>query len=264
MKKQSIAFAILLLLSGCFQIDNAITLKNDLSGTADFHLGIDMEPMVMIMAQVGRSMEGKTGPMTAEELAKAKADFKKSAKKSVNTKDKGGELPKKDDVQKGLPPGVKLLKFDAKEQDFGVDTYFTFGFDKLSQLIGVKLPSGKSEDPTKKSVIDTPFEGLELVEKGDTITIRTKPQNPTEKVQEEAKEGGGPKMDPDTEKMMKDAFAKMRVSYRITAPFKVVSHNATRQEGQTLVWEYNYAKFEEMSKKKMKPEDMAIRVTYRR
>ena len=42
MKKQSVALAILLLLTGCFQIDNAITLKNDLSGTADFHLGIDM------------------------------------------------------------------------------------------------------------------------------------------------------------------------------------------------------------------------------
>jgi len=263
MKKQSVALAILLLLSGCFQIDNAITLKSDLSGTADFHLGIDMEPMVVIMAQVGREMEGKKGPMTAEELAKAKADFKKSAKKSVEA-NKTGDMPKKEDVQKGLPPGVKLLSFNAKEQDFGVDTYFTFGFQKLSQLIGVKLPSSKSEDPSKKSVIDTPFEGLELVEKGDTITIRTKPQNPTEKVQEEAKEGGGPKMDPDTEKLMKDAFSKMRVSYRITAPFKVVSSNATRQEGQTLIWEYDYAKFEEMSKKKMKPDDMAVHVTYRR
>src|ERR1041385_7108791 len=106
MKKQSVALAILLLLTGCFQIDNAITLKNDLSGTADFHLGIDMEPMVLIMAQVGRAMEGK-----------------------------------KEDVEEGLPPGVKLPWFDAKEADFGVDTYFKFGFDKLSQLIGVKLPS---------------------------------------------------------------------------------------------------------------------------
>jgi hypothetical protein len=263
MKKQSVALAILLLLTGCFQIDNAITLKNDLSGTADFHLGVDMEPMVLIMAQVGRSMEGKTGPVPPEELAKAKADFKKSAKKNAAKADTG-EKPKKEDIEKGLPPGVKLLSFDAKEQDFGVDTYFKFGFEKLSQLIGVKLPSSKSEDPTKKSVIDTPFEGLELVEKGDTITIRTKPQNPTEKVQDEAKEGGGPKMDPDTEKMMKDAFSKMRVTYRITAPFKVVSSNATRQEGQTLIWEYNFAKFEEMSKKKANLDDMAVRVTYKR
>jgi hypothetical protein len=261
MKKQSVALAILLLLSGCFQIDNAITLKPDMSGTADFHLGIDLEPMVVIMAQVGREMEGKHGPMTADEIAKAKAEFKKSAKKT--SKQDSGEKPKKEDVEKSLPPGVKLISFDAKEQDFGVDTYFKFGFDKLSHLVGVKLPSGKSEDPTKKSVIDTPFEGLEVVEKGNTVTIRTKPQNPSEKVQEETKEGGGPKMDADTEKMVKDAFKKMRVTYRITAPFKVVSSNATRQEGQTLIWEYDMAKFEEMSKKK-NLDDLAVHVTYRR
>lgn len=264
MKKQSVALAILVLLTGCFQIDNAIVLKNDLSGTADFHLGIDMEPMVVIMTQMGRAMEGKSGPVPPEEMAKAKAEFKKSAKKTAAKPD-GGDKPKKEDMEKGLPPGVKLLSFDAKERDFGVDTYMKFGFEKLGQLVGVKMPSSSknAEDPTKKNVIDTPFEGLEVVEKGNTITIRTKPQNPTEKVQEEAKESGGPKMDPDTEKLMKDAFAKMRVTYRITAPFKVVSHNATRQEGQTLIWEYDMAKFEAMSKNK-KLDDAGVQVTYRR
>src|SRR5262249_38697093 len=181
------------LLAGCFQIDNAITLKSDLSGTADFHLGIDLEPMVVIMAQVGREMEGRKGPITPEELAKAKADFKSSAKKSPS-----GDAPKKDDLEKTLPPGIKLLSFDVKEHDFGVDTYFKFGFDKLSQLVGVKLPSSKSEDPMKKSVIDTPFEGLELVDKDATITIRTRPQNPTEKVKEQTAASGAPKIDPET------------------------------------------------------------------
>jgi hypothetical protein len=263
MKKLSVALSVLVLLSGCFEIDNAINLKNDLSGTADFHLGIDLEPMVVIMAQVGREMEGKKGPIPPEELAKAKAEFKASAKKNAAKGKESSEKPKKEDMEKSLPPGVKLLAFDAKERDFGVDTNMKFGFDKLSQLVGVKLPSSKSEDPTKKSVIDTPFEGLELVEKGNLITIRTKPQNPTEKVNEEAAASGGPKMDADTEKMIKDAFSKMRVTYRITAPFKIVSHNATRQEGQTLIWEYNMAKFEEMSKKK-NMDDLAVHVTYRR
>ena len=261
MKKQSVALAILLLLTGCFQVDNAIVLKNDLSGTADFHLGIDMEPFVIVMAQMGRAMEGKSGPMTAEEMKKAKEEFKKSAKKSAAKQE--GEKPKKEDIEKELPPGVKLLSFDAKEHDFGVDTYFKYSFEKLQNLVGVKMPSAKSEDPSKKSVIDTPFQGLEVVEKGGTVTIRTKPQNPTEKVQEEAKENGGPKIDPDTEKMMKDAFAKMRVTYRITAPFTVVKTNATRREGQTLIWEYDMAKFEEMSKKKNLA-DEGVYVTYKR
>jgi len=262
MKKLSVALSILLVFSGCFQIDNAITLKSDLSGTADFHLGVDLEPMVLVMAQVGREMEGKKGPVTAEELAKAKADFRASAKKNAAKQDGSGE-PKKEDVEKSLPPGVKLLSLNVKEQDFGIDTNFKFAFNKLSQLVGVKLPSSKSEDPTKKNVIDTPFEGLEMVEKGDTITISTKPQDPTQKVKERTAESGGPKMDPETEKMIRDAFSKMRVSYRITAPFKVVSHNATRVEGQTLIWEYNLARLEEMSKKK-NADDMGVQVTYRR
>src|SRR6185436_8716828 len=167
---------------GCFEIEQSINLQKDLSGTADFHLGIDMEPMVVVMAQFAREMEGKKGPITAAELAKAKADFKKSktSKKSTSAE------PTKEDMAKELPKGVKILDFKATEKEFGVATDIKFGFDKLSQLVGVKMPSKKSEsaDPTDKSIIDTPFEGLEVIEKGDTITIRTKPTNPAAKVNE--------------------------------------------------------------------------------
>jgi hypothetical protein len=92
---------------------------------------------------------------------------------------------------------------------------------------------------------------------GNLLTIRTKPINPTEKVKQEA--SNGPKLDPGTEKMVKDALGKLRVTYRITAPFQVVSHNATRREGQTLVWEYDLSKLEAMAKS-----DADVRVTYRR
>jgi hypothetical protein len=62
---------------------------------------------------------------------------------------------------------------------------------------------------------------------------------------------------------VKDAFSKMRVAYRITAPFTVVSHNATRREGNTLIWEYDMAAFEKMEKTK-KLDDLGVHVTYRR
>ena len=254
--KKAIAVLSMLLLAGCFEVDQSIELKKDLSGTADFHLGVDLEPMVVVMAQFGREMEGKKGPITAEELAKAKAEFKKSAKKE----EKKGE-PSRAEIEKSLPEGVKLLSFATKEREFGVDTNFKFGFNKLSQLVGIKLPSKGEGDPTKKNVIDSPFEGLELSEKGDTLTIRTKPQNPTASVKEQAADA--PKLDAATEKLVKDAFGKMRVSYRITAPFTVVSHNATRKEGNTLVWEYDMAAFEKMEKAK-KLDDIGVRVTYKR
>ena len=96
-----------------------------------------------------------------------------------------------------------------------------FAFDKLSSLVGVKLPSKKERerDPTKKTVIDSPFQGLEIAENGDTITIHTKPQNPAEKVKAEASEQG-PKTRPETEKMMNDAFKNMRVALEDHRPVR--------------------------------------------
>ena len=255
--RKALALVSLVLLAGCFEIEQSIDLKKDLSGTADFHLGVDLEPMVVVMAQFAREMEGKSGPITAEELAKAKADFKKNAKKSESKE------PSRADIAKELPEGITLLDYKVKEREFGMDSNFKFGFEKLSQLVGVKLPSKKDADsPADKNVIDSPFEGLELSESGNTFTIRSKAQNPVDSVKEEA--GEGPKMDAATEKMIKDAFSKLRVAYRITAPFEVVSHNATRREGNTLIWEYDMAAFEKAEKEKKNLDDIGLRVTYRR
>ena len=254
--KKVLALAAMLLCAGCFEIDQSIDLQKDLSGTADFHLGVDLEPMVVVMAQFAREMEGKKGPITEAELAKARAEFKANMKKGTSS----GKEPSREEIAKGLPEGVKLLDYKMAERDLGVATDFKFGFDRLSRLVGVKLPSKEGADPTQKNVIDTPFEGLELIEKGDTITIRTKPQNPTAAVEKEAQ--GAPKLDAATEKMIRDAFAKMRVTYRITAPFAVVSHNATRKQGNTLIWEYDLERFEQMSEQNL--EEMGVRVTYKR
>jgi len=260
MRKSLVLVVLCVFLTGCFQIEQSINLNPDLSGTADFHLGIDMEPMIVIMAQVGREMEGKKGPMSAAELAKAKADFKKQMKEKKTP----GSEPTKADVAKELPKGVKLLDFKATEKDFGVATDLKFGFDKIASLVGVKMPSKKEGggDPTSKNVIDSPFEGLQVIEKGNTITIQTKPVNPAEKVNEEAT-AQAPKIDPEMEKMMKDAFKNLRVVYRLTAPFTIVSHNATRKEGNTLIWEYDMKRFEQMQKMK-KMDDFGVKVVYKR
>ena len=253
--RKTLAVLSVLLLAGCFEIEQSINLKKDLSGTADFHLGVDLEPMIVVMAQFGREMEGKKGPVTAEELAKAKADFKKDAKKSESKE------PTRADLEKSLPEGITLLDYGVKEREFGMVSEFKFGFEKLSQLVGVKLPSKEGGDPTQKNIIDSPFESLEVSESGDTFTIRSKPQNPTESVKEQAADG--PKLDAATEKLVKDAFSKMRVGYRITSPLTIVSHNATRREGNTLIWQYDMAAFEKMEKSG-KLDDAQLRVTYRK
>jgi hypothetical protein len=252
-----------LLATGCFEVEQSIELKKDLSGTANFKLGVDMEPMVMIMAKVQKEMSGDKSPLTKAELAAAKADFKKNEKKSSTTEK---EDPRKQ-AEGGLPPGVKLLDVKVDEKEFGVTTNMQFAFDKLSSLVGVKLGTKKEgegpADPTRKSILDTPFEGLEVSETASTISIRTKPQNPAEKVKNQASEQG-PKMDADTEKMMNDAFKNLRVAWKITAPFEVVSSNATRKEGKTLIWEYDFEKFQKLAASPKAMDDLGVRVTYKK
>lgn len=248
--------------TGCFEVEQSIELKRDLSGTANFKLGVDLEPMVIIMAKVQKEMGGDKSPLTAAEIAAAKADFKKSEKKSSETK----EDPRKE-AEGGLPPGVKLLDVSVDEKEFGMVTNMKFAFDKLSSLVGVKLGTKKEgegpADPTKQSVLDTPFQGMEISETASTISIRTKPQNPADKVKAQTSEQG-PKLDPDTEKLMNDAFKNLRVAWKITAPFDVVSSNATRKEGKTLIWEYDFATLQKLGASQKALDDMGVRVTYRK
>ena len=255
MKKLLLALLVPLLTTGCFEIEQSIDLQKNLSGTADFHLGVDLEPMVVVMAQFAKEMEGKKGPLTAAELARAKAEFSKSKSSSGP-----GEPPSRAEIEKGLPEGVDLLDMRFTEKEFGVVSDFKFAFDRINHLVGVKFPSKEGGDPTQKNIIETPFEGLELVEKGDALTIRSTAQNPVDSVKEQASEA--PKMDAAMEKLVREAFGKMRVVYRITAPFAVVSHNATRKDGNTLVWEYDLERFEELQGKSL--DDLQLRVTYRR
>jgi hypothetical protein len=258
-----IASLFALFTTGCFEVEQSIELKKDLSGTANFKLGVDMEPMITIMAKVQKEMSGDKSPLTNAEIAAAKADFKKNEKKSTTTE---AEDPRKQ-AEGGLPPGVKLLDASVVEKEFGVTTNMKFSFDKISSLVGVKLGTKKEgqgpADPTKKSVLDTPFQGLELSETAKTISIHTKPQNPAEKVKSEAS-AQGPKMDPETEKMMNDAFKNLRVAWKITAPFEVISSNATRKEGNTLIWEYDFQKLQKLAASSKALDDLAVNVTYKK
>ncbi|HEV7425238.1 MAG TPA: hypothetical protein VGQ46_02640 [Thermoanaerobaculia bacterium] len=257
-----VASLFALFATGCFEIEQSIELKKDLSGTANFKLGIDMEPMVTIMAKAQKEMSGDKSPLTKADIDAAKAEFKKSEKKSTTA----SEDPRKQ-AEGGLPPGVKLLDVAVQEKEFGATTTMKFAFDKLSSLVGIKLnPKKEGEaavDPTKQSVMDSPFQGLEIAETAKTISIHTKPQNPADKVKAEASQQG-PKLDPETEKMMNAAFKNMRIAWKITAPFEVVSSNATRKEGKTLIWEYDWEKLQKLAASPKSVDDLGINVTYKK
>ena len=245
------------LAAGCFEIEQTVDLEQDLSGSAGVTIGIDLEPMVLIMTTLKRGMEGKEGAPSEAELAAAREEFLRESQK-----DRSSDDSMKAQVEAELPEGLELLDLNVEENGLNIRTSFRFAFDRVSRLTDLRLPSG-GDDPTKKNVIDSPFEGLEVVDAGDTLTIRTRPQNPAKSVEGETK--GSMPVDKEMEAMMEKAMQNLRVAYRITAPFEVVSHNATRVEKNTLIWEYDLETFKRMDEAKLSAaEVLPIHVVYRK
>lgn len=251
-----------LLLTGCFDVEQTLVLEKDLSGQAGFTMKVDMEPMVLMMLNMQRSMEGKEGAPTAAEIEKAKADFLAS---STRTGEKPDPEKQKEELEKQLPPGVKLLDSRFEEKDLGMLASFNLGFDDVDKLKQVRLDSKKPAPgaeaggpPQTENPFDTPFGDLVVEESGDTILLTTKAKNPLE---EQKQEMGGADISPEMEKQLEDAFKGLRIAWKIKAPFQVLEHNATRVDGKTLVWEYTLDSMKTMDPKKAAE---GIRVKYKK
>lgn len=259
MKK--IAAAVLglsgLVLAGCFDIEQTLTLEKDMSGKAGFSMKVNMEPMVGFMVRMQREMEGKTGEPTAAELEQARKDFLTSKKPETMP---DFEKDKKE-LQQKLPKGVTLLDSSFKDEGLKLDANFLFGFDHVSKLSQIEFPKKQEEGEAQQgpgNPVESPFNGLKLVDEGKTILITSPTENP---VAEQKDQAAQMDLDPEAKKQMEEMFKGLRVAFKITAPFEVVEHNAHRKEGKTLVWEYDLKTFE-----KMKPEDLAqgVRVRYKK
>jgi len=245
-----LGLASCLLLSGCFDVEQSLVLKKDLSGTAGFRMAVNFEPMVLMMLRMQRQMAGTEGEPTAAEIAKAKEEFLASKKEDAqpNTEAQKAELEKR------LPPGVKLLDASFKDEGLKLLAHFTFSFDNVSKLQQIKLSNDKKEDqaegkdgappkPGGKNPFETPFGGLQITDEGKTLLLTTKPTDP---MAEQTEQMGG-ELTPEMKKQMEDAFQGLRVAWKIETPFEVLESNATRREGKTLIWEYGLKTFETMT-----------------
>jgi hypothetical protein len=245
---------VCLVLSGCFDIEESLTLEKNLSGKAGLKIGLDFEPMIYIMAAMKRGFEGKEGPPTKEELAAAKQDFL--------TKKKSGESdapdPKKiqEDAKKSLPPGIRLLDSSVEDLGLQMKMRFLFAFDDVSKLAQMKLSGASAEGgpPGVKNPVESPFDSLRVVDEGKTLLITSRPTNPLGGKEATAGESGGEtESGKDSEPLevdpqIREVFKNFRVAWRIEAPFAVVESNATRKEGNALIWEYRLEDLERMDK----------------
>jgi hypothetical protein len=248
MSRKMVPFAVAslsLLLTGCFDVEQTLVLKKDLSGTAGFRMMVNLEPMVLMMTRMQRQMSGKEGDPTAAEIEQAKKEF------LAQKKSEKGPSPaeQKAEVEKSLPPGVKLLDGGVEDKDFKILAHFNFGFDDVNKLKQIKLakksegPEGQPPQPGSQNPFDTPFGDLQIDRQGDILVLTTKPVDPMEKQTEEM----GGEVDPAMKKQMEEAFQGLRVAWKIETPFTVLESNATRREGKTLIWEYTLDTFEKMT-----------------
>ncbi|HSN88977.1 MAG TPA: hypothetical protein VL025_19590 [Thermoanaerobaculia bacterium] len=249
--------ACLVVFSGCFDVEQTMTLERDLSGKAGFSMHVDMEPMVLFMVRMQREMAGQTGEPTQAEIDKARTEFLASGKKETS------KPPSKEEIEKQLPQGVKLLDSSFEDEGTKLGARFLFGFDNVSKLSQIKIASKKEgEDgqpgPPSQNPAESPFGSLQVKDEGSTILVTSEAMNP---VADQNEQAAGMDLSPEMKKQVEDAFKGVRVAFKIDAPFEVLEHNATRQEGRTLIWEYDMKSLE-----KMTPEQAAqgVRVRYKK
>ena len=258
MRKAAAAFALLLsglLMAGCFDIEQTLTLARNMSGTAGFSMKVNMEPMADFMLQLTRSMSGKTGPPTAAEREKARKDMLSSSKKETGSFEKD-----KAEMESKLPKGVTLLQSSFKENGLKMAVSFLFGFDQASKLNEISFPKkNEHASPAEPgNPVDSPFGGLQVVDEGATLLVTSPAQNP---LADSKKEMAQAPPDPETQKQIEEMFAGLRVAFKITAPFAIVEHNAHRKEGNTLIWEFDLKTLEKLTPEQLKE---GIRVRYRK
>ncbi len=251
--------AFALCLSGCFDIEQGVRLNRDLSGITTFNFVVDMEPMVLITAAMGKAFSGDESPLTAEEIEVARAEFL-----AEREAEDGDDLSfDRADAEERLPEGVRLMSYEPIEGELRFGGKMKLAFDHYSKL--QQIDFGKSDDeevamgPGKPSALEQPFAGLEFIDEGDTMLVVSPARNPLDELEEDNPMAGEDMGE--LGEMMKSSFESLRLATHLTLPFEIVEHNATRVEGDTLWWEYDLASFETMT-----PEELAegIRVRFKK
>ena len=157
----------------CFDVEPALKLQKDMSGEVGCSMTIDMEPMVMFMLKMQREMSDQKGEPTAAEIEKAKKEFLASGKTKWTT-----DMAKKDEIEKSLPPGVKLLSRSVKDDGFKITARFN-----LPSIMCRNWPrsaGGKDKAPQTgpPNPFDHPFPGLKIKDEGSTILMTMEATNP--------------------------------------------------------------------------------------
>ena len=229
--------AAALLLGGCFDVEQSLSLQRDLSGTAGFRMTVDLEPMIALVAGMQHSMAGKPGEPTAEEIDAARRDFLARKKAEDPGKKQQEFAQQKEQLESGLPIGIKLLSATVDEQGTKLSTQLQFAFDDVAKLARIRLPEKDGQEQASANPYADPFTTLKVVDEGPTLLVTLGSVDAAARLREQAAAPGKENADPEMPKALEAALKSMRFAFRLDTPFEVVETNATRRDGNTLYWE---------------------------
>jgi hypothetical protein len=221
-------------LVGCFDIEQSVSLRRDLSGRAGVNMTIDLEPMVVVMAAMQHGMSGKPGDPTPAEIDEVRRSFLEKRKGEDPAKQRQEQAEQKAKLEKSLPPGVRLLSSSFDDQGTKLVAHFEFEYDDVRKLSQLKLPEKSGQGQPGQNPFADPFASLKVVDEGPTLLVTMGGGDPAARLQQQTQKDAA---NPEMAKAFEGAFKNARLAFKLDSPFEVVETNATRREGRTLYWE---------------------------
>ena len=136
-------------------------------------------------------------------------------------------------AKESLPDGIRLVSADFTQEELKVRYVMTLAFDNVSDIGDLELANPQGVEDDGSNPMDKPFEGLKIVDEGDTLLITSEPLNPAKDQMESGQ------IPPEGEEIFRRVMGGLRVAFILKTPFEAIEHNATRVDGDTLYWEYD-------------------------
>ncbi len=218
--------SLTLMAVGCMQVDYGIVLEDDLSGTADLDMTIDLDRIAYSAALIQAAFEGTGEPPTDEqvEAAREKILSEMDSEEDYNAKELRAE------IEPDLPDGMTLRYAEEERDELKQTVRLGFAFDHVDRLREFEMRDDHG-DHVPGVEESQPFKGLEIIERGNEVIVRNEPIDPIDDISD------SPMV---SEKMIENMMKDLSVTFRLETPFDVVEHNATRKDGRTLIWVFDY------------------------
>ena len=223
--------SLTLMAVGCMQVDYGIVLEDDLSGTADLDMTIDLDRIAYSAALIQAAFEGTGEPPTDEQVEAARERIlsEMDSEEDYSAKELRAE------IEPDLPDGMTLRYAEEERDELKQTVRLGFAFEHVDLLREFEM---RDDDGGHVPGVEEsqPFEGLEIIERGNEVIVRNEPIDPIDDMSD------SPMV---SEKMIDNMMKDLSVTFRLETPFDVLEHNATRKDGRTLIWVFDYERLKQ-------------------